>query len=293
MIDDTQLLDESSIKSKIYTIRGIQVMLDRDLAELYGVLTKNLNKAVKRNIERFPDDFMFQLSEEEFGNLRFQNGTSKSNISMVRFLPYAFTEQGVASLSGVLKSKKAAQVNINIMRDFVAMRRFIVSNAKIFYRLDNVENKLIEYDKKFHKIFQAIEDKSLKPKKGIFFDGQIFKAYKFVSDLIRAANNSIILIDNFIDDTVLTLLSKKRKDVEVIIYTKRISRQLKLDLEKYNLQYQSIKIQKFNASHDRFLIIDDKEVYHIGASLKDLGKKWFAFSRFDKDALKILSLLGD
>ena len=298
------MISSNSIKDKIHTIRGLQVMLDRDLAELYGVLTGNLNKAVKRNIERFPKDFMFQLTEDESKNLkfqfgissddslRFQNGILKKERGKHRkYLPYAFTEQGVATLSGVLKSPKAVEINIQIVRAFVSMRKFIASNAQIFQRLDTVEKKQLEHDGKFNKIFDAIESKDIKAEKGIFFDGQIFDAYTFISDIVRSARKSIILIDNYIDDSVLILFNKRNECVEVKIFTKEISKQLRLDLKKHNSQYPPIGIQEFNRSHDRFIIIDNKEVYHFGASLKDLGKKWFAFSKFDKEAFKLLERL--
>ena len=312
--DNSLALSTNNLKSRIYTIRGMQVMLDADLAELYNVKTKNLNKAVKRNIERFPEEFMFQLTKEEFENLKSQIATSNGENSKFQFttsneqnlkfqfgtsrwggkrkLPYAFTEQGVAMLSGVLKSETAVKISIQIMSAFVAMRKFISSNAQIFHRLDNVERKQIEYDKNFEQVFDAIQSKGIKPEKGIFFDGQIFDSYKFVSDIIRTADKSIILIDNYIDDSVLTLFSKRNKNVQVTIFTKEISKQLMLDLAKYNSQYPSIEIKEFNQSHDRFLIINNKEVYHFGASLKDLGKKWFAFSKFDKEAFKLLDKLG-
>lgn len=287
----------NSIKDKIHNIRGVQVMLDSDLAKLYGVKTFNLNKAVKRNIERFPEDFMFQLNQKEYDSLIFHFGISKvEGRGGRRFLPYVFTEQGVAMLSGVLRSDTAIRISIQIINAFVVMRKFITSNAQIFQRLDTVEKKQIEYkietDQKFDKIFNAIESKDIKPKKGIFFNGQIFDAHSFVSDLIRNALKSLILIDNFVDDSVLTLLNKRNKGVEVTIFTKEISKQLSLDLKKYNLQYPPINIKEFKDSHDRFLIIDNKEVYHFGASLKDLGKKWFAFSKFEKEAFKLLNKLG-
>ena len=212
------------------------------------------------------------------------------------YLPYVFTEQGVATISAVLTSERAIEVNIQIMRAFVAMRRFIATNAQVFQRLDAVERKQIEYqvetDEKFKRVFDAIEEKDIKPRQGIFFDGQIFDAYQFISDLIRTARKSIIVIDNYIDDTVLTLLSKANKKVQITILTKTISQQLALDVKKYNEQYPPITIKEFHNSHDRFLIIDGKIVYHFGASLKDLGKKWFAFSKLDKDALKLLERLA-
>jgi hypothetical protein len=283
------VLTETSIKSKIYTIRGLQVMLDNDLAMLYEVETKRLNEQVKRNNDRFPSDFRFQLTENEFENLMSQNATSRLDWGGRRKLPYVFTELGVASLSGVLTSKKAVEVNIQIMRAFVAMRRFIASNAQIFQRLDRIEVKQIEFNNNFKEVFNALETK--KPTQGIFFNNQIFDAYKFISDIIRTAKTSIILIDNYVDDTVLTLFSKRNKDVKVTIYTKEISKQLELDLKKHNSQYPLITIKEFTRSHDRFLIIDDSDVYHFGASLKDLGKKWFAFSKFDKTAFKLIDRL--
>ncbi len=290
MENNQLILNTDKIKSRIYTVRGMQVMLDADLAELYNVETKALNQAVKRNRERFPEIFMFQISLQEFDNLKSQIVTSSWGGR--RNLPHAFTEQGVAMLSGVLKSEIAVKVSIQIMSAFVTMRKFISSNAQIFHRLDAVEIKQIEHDKKFDDIFDALQSKDIKPEKGIFFDGQIFDAYKFVSDIVRTAYTSIVLIDNYIDDSVLTLLSKRNKNVQITIFTKEISKQLLLDLAKYNLQYPSIEIKEFKQSHDRFLVIDNKKVYHFGASLKDLGKKWFAFSKFDKEAFKILDKLG-
>ena len=286
------LLNEDKIKNKIYSIRGLQVMLDKDLSEFYKVKTKRLNEQVRRNTNRFPLEFMFQLTTPEFDSLRSQFATSKKTRGGRTYLPYAFTEQGVAMLSGVLKSDTAVRISIQIIGAFVAMRRFIASGVQVFQRLDNIEQKQIGYDKKFEQIFDAIENKGIKPEKGIFFDGQVFDAYKFVSDIIRTAEKSVILIDNYIDDSVLTLFSKRNKNVQAIIFTKEISKQLLLDLEKHNSQYPLIEIKEFKLCHDRFLIIDDKDVYHFGASLKDLGKKWFAFSKFGKEAFKLLDKLG-
>ena len=283
---------EDEIKNRIYYIRGLHVMLDEDLAELYEVKTKRLNEQVKRNIERFPREFMFQLTDSEFDSLRSQIATSKNSKGGRRYLPYVFTEQGVAMLSGVLKSDTAIKISIQIMSAFVTMRRFISSNAQIFQRLDVVERKQIEHDNKLDKIFDAIQSKEIKPEKGIFFDGQIFDSYKFVSDIIRTATKSIVLIDNYIDDSVLTLFSKRNKDVEITLFTKEISKQLLLDLDKYNSQYPLIEVKEFKQSHDRFLIIDNKELYHFGASLKDLGKKWFAFSKLDKEVFNLMERLG-
>ena len=291
MIDDIALLDQDNINDKIYTIRGVQVMLDEDLAALYEVETKVLNQAVKRNIERFPETFRFQITDDEFNRLRSQIVTSNIRGGR-RYLPYVFTEQGVAMLSAVLRSDTAVKMSIKIIKAFVTMRRFISSNVQIFQRLDILEIKQYETDKKIDGVLNAIERRDVKPKQGIFFDGQIFDAYVFISNLIRSAKESIVLIDNYVDDSVLTLFSKRREGVAVVIYTKNITEQLRLDLDKYNSQYQHIVIKEFKRSHDRFIIIDDNEVYHIGASLKDLGKRWFAFSKFDKCSLKLIERVG-
>ncbi len=283
------ILKENEIQSKIFTIRNQQVMLDRDLAQLYQVETRALKQAVKRKLDRFPDDFMFELTDAEIDFL-----VSQSVIPSKKYFggakPFAFTEQGVSMLSSVLTSKTAVEVNIAIFRAFTKMKKFIATNAMIFQKFNFIEQKLIKHDENFEKIFKAIEAKEIKPKQGIFFDGQIFDAYLFISSLIKKAKKSITLIDNYIDETVLTLFSKNQK-VKVTIYSKNITKQIKLDLEKYNSQYNPIIIKKFNSSHDRFLIIDDKQIYHFGASLKDLGKKWFAFSKFDIEAVTILSKL--
>jgi hypothetical protein len=282
------------VKNKIFMVRSVQVILDRDLAALYDIETRALKQAVNRNRKRFPNDFMFILTEIEVDFMVSQN-VIPSKQHLGGSFPYAFTEQGVANVSSILNNDKAIETNIQIMRAFVAMRKFISNNYELFLRLDNVERKQIEQkieiDNKFEKVFRIIEDKSIKPNKGIFFDGQVFDAYKFVSDLIRSAKNSIILVDNYIDDSVLTLFSKRNKDVTVKIFT-NITKQLELDLKKYNSQYPLITIEKFTKSHDRFLIIDN-QMYHFGASLKDLGKKWFAFSQFDKEAIQLLNNLNN
>jgi hypothetical protein len=264
-------------------------MLDFDIAALYQVDTKVLNQAVKRNLNRFPDSFRFQLSEPEFNILRSQFVTSRWGGK--RYLPYAFTEQGISMLSAVLKSETAIQVSIQIMQTFVEMRKFILSNAQLFQRLETVEQKQIATDNQINLILNAIELDQIKPKQGVFFNGQIFDAYVFVSDLIKSANSSIVLIDNYIDESVLTLFSKKQQQVTAKIYSQKINKQLLLDVEKFNLQYPTLELLEFRNSHDRFLIIDDTDFYHIGASLKDLGKKWFAFSKFEKRAIELLQNL--
>jgi hypothetical protein len=291
-------LNIKDIRKRIYTIKGFQVILDSDLAKFYNVETKQLNKAVKRNIFRFPNTFRFQLNKNDYtklkkqflsnNNLRFQNGTSKGGR---RYLPYAFTEQGVAMLSAILHSKTAINTSIQIINAFVNMRRFISSNRSISNRLEHVEQKQIEYNSNFKKIFTIIDNKENKLKdQGIFFNGEIFDSYKFVVELLKSAKISIILIDNYIDESILTLFTKINKKIKVKIYT-NITDKTNLDVNKYNSQYNNIKLIDFKKSHDRFLIIDNKEIYHIGASLKDLGKRWFAFSKIDLDINLVLNKL--
>ena len=276
-----QLPETVDIQPLIRIIRGQHVMLDRDLSLLYKVETKRLNEQVKRNIERFPEDFMFQLSKDDVEILKSQNATSSWGGD--RRLPYAFTEQGIAMLSSVLKSQTAVDVNIRIMRAFVSMRRFIATNSQLFQRLETIEYHQLEMkqhqeitDKRIDEVFKRL-DANIPPVQGIFYDGQVFDAYRFVSDLMRKAKKSIVLIDNYVDDTVLTLLDKREVGVAATIYTQRISSQFQLDVDRHNIQYPHIEIKQFNKAHDRFLLIDD-EVYHIGASIKDLGKKWFGFT---------------
>ena len=287
-----QLPVENNVESLIRVIRGQQVMLDRDLAELYGVETRRLNEQVKRNIERFPEDFMFQLTSNEFDNLKSQ--IAISSWGGVRKLPYAFTEQGVAMLSGVLKSSTAVEANIRIMRAFVSMRHFMVNNAAVFQRLETIEFNQLESNKvqvkilahqevqdhRIDEIFRRLDEGMYKPKQGIFFDNQIYDAYSFVSKLVKSAKQRIILIDNYVDETVLTLLDKRGENVSATIYTQQVSRQFRLDVDRHNSQYPPIEVDVFRRSHDRFLCIDDT-VYHVGASIKDLGKKWFAFSKME------------
>ena len=283
------IINENNIKDKIYTIRNLQVMLDRDLAELYGVKPIRLREQIKRNIARFPDDFMFQLSEEEVDLMVSQNAIP-SRKHLGGSLPLVFTEQGVSMLSSVLKSEIAVNISVQIIRVFVSMRKIISQNISIFERFERVEQRLTIHDKNFDKLFEALEDKSLKAKQGIFYDGEIFDAYVFVNDLLKLATTEIILIDNYIDETVFTIFSKY-PNIKIKIFTQNISKQLKLDFEKYQKQYQNIELKEFKNSHDRFLIIDKKDIYHLGASLKDLGKKWFAFSKFEIENLKILEKL--
>lgn len=292
-----QLSETIDIQPMIKVIRGQQVMLDSDLSALYGVETRRLNEQVKRNIERFPDDFMFQLRKEELDNLMSQNATS--SWGGTRKLPYAFTEQGIAMLSTVLKSQTAVEVNIRIMRAFITMRRFIATNAQLFQRLETIEYHQLEMkqhqevtDRRIDEVFKHL-DADIPPMQGIFYDGQVFDAYRFVSDLIRKAKQSIVLIDNYVDDTVLTLLDKRSEGVSATIYTQRVSSQFQLDVDRHNSQYPLIEIKRFNKAHDRFLLIDN-EVYHIGASIKDLGKKWFGFTLMrDITATELIKKIKD
>ena len=324
------------IENLILTIRGKQVILDRDLARLYGVETKRLNQQVQRNIERFPEDFMFQLTKEEAEFSRSQNATLKGEythltsqiatscdeflrsqiVTMnedgdnsrsqnatlkvkqgqnIKYLPYAFTENGIAMLSSVLRSPMAIATNIHIMRAFNAMRHFIGSQAQVFQRLEVVERnqlalttQVAENNKKLEEVFRRLDDNSENPEKGIFYDGQIFDAYTFINERIREAKKRIVLIDNYVDDSVLTMLDKRNKGVDAVVYTKNISRQLSLDFEKHNAQYSPIEVKQFERAHDRFLCIDDT-VYLIGASLKDLGKKWFGFVKLEQLTDELLS----
>lgn len=276
VLDDSQPLS-INIESLIYIIREEQVMLDSDLAKLYGVETKVLNQAVKRNIQRFPVDFMFQLTKDEC--LRSQIVTSNGGRGGSRYMPYAFTENGVAMLSSILRSERAIEVNIRIMRAFTMMRNFVRNHVSIFQRMERIEMKQMKTDEKVDAILDRLNGPA-ELKEGIFFDGQIFDAYAFVADLIRQAKHRIVVIDSYVDDSVLVQLSKRNPGVKVDIYDGKISTQLRQDVERHNRQYPGVTLHAYNKAHDRFLIIDEV-VYHIGHSLKDLGKKLFAFSKMD------------
>ena len=284
MENELKIINTEEIKNLIYTIRGKEVMLDSDVAMLYHYETKNVNKAMKRNIERFPEDFCFQLTNDEFKNLRFQFGTLNKKVNngkvIRKYLPYVYTEQGISMLAGVLKNDIAIQVSISIIRAFIEMRKFISSNSQIFERLTNVEYKLLEHDRKFDEIFDNLLKKE-EFKQKIFFEGQIYDAYSLVIDIIKRAKNEIIIIDNYIDDRILKILVKKNKNVEVVILTSKNSNISKLDIQKFNKEYPILKVAKTDKFHDRFIIIDNKELYHCGASIKDLGKKCFGINRID------------
>ncbi len=280
-------LTNIDIKNLIYTIRGKQVMLDSDVAMLYQYTTKNINKAVKRNIDRFPEDFCFQLTEDEFQTLRFQIGTSKHDEKLNdefrggrRYLPYVFTEQGIAMLAGVLKNDIAVKVSIHIIKSFIEMRKFLSSNGQLFERLTNVEYKLLEHDKKFDEVFDQLQqEENIKQK--IFFEGQIYDAYSLIIDIIKKANKKILIIDNYVDDSILKMLAKKKNRVEVVILTSDKSNIQNLDIQKFNKEYPILKVAKTNKFHDRFIVIDNEEMYHLGASIKDLGKKCFGINKIE------------
>ena len=291
-------LSNEDIKKLIYTIRGKQVMLDSDVAALYHYQTKRINETVSRNKERFPKNFCFQLTEKETEKLKMQstilnlyqennwsqiatsskNGNSKHRGK--KYVPYVFTEQGIAMLSGLLKNDIAVQVSINIMNAFVEMRKFLMLNGQVFERLTNMEYKLLEHDKKFDQVFNQLQlGDNIKQR--IFFDGQIYDAYSIIVDIIKKANNKILIIDNYIDDSILKMLAKKKSNTEVIILTSDKSNIETLDIKKFNKEYPILKVAKTNKFHDRFIVIDNKEMYHLGASIKDLGKKCFAINRIE------------
>ncbi len=283
---DIKQYEIEDIKQKIYTIRGKQVMLDSDAAKLYHCETKYINRVVKRNIDRFPEDFCFQLKEIEYDSLRCQFVTLKKQGrgQHRKYLPYAFTEQGIAMLSALIDSKIAVKVSVNIMKAFIEMRKFIINNGQIFERLTTVEYKLLEHDKKFEEVFNQFQIKdSVKQK--IFFDGQVYDAFSMMIDLIKKAKDEIILIDNYVDTNTLNILSKKNDNVNVELYTKNDTRLTAKDVNKFNMQYPTLEVKYTNRFHDRFLILDKKLIYHIGASIKDLGKKCFGITLIKYDAI--------
>lgn len=272
-------ISNEEIKNLIYTIRGKQVMLDSDVARLYHYETRRINETVKRNSERFPIEFCFQLTSQEYEILKSQIATSNIRGGKQK-LPYVFTEKGILMLSGLLKNEIAIEVSIKIVEVFVEMRKFLSSNEQLFERLTNVEYKLLEHDKKFDQVFDQLQhEENIKQK--IFFEGQIYDAYSLIIDIIKKANNKILIIDNYIDDNVLKMLTKKNKNVEVVILTSDRSNIEKIDIQKFNKEYPLLKIAKTNKFHDKFIIIDNKEMYHLGASIKDLGKKCFGINKIE------------
>ena len=291
------------IKKLIYTIRGKQVMLDSDVAMLYNYPTKRINETVNRNKQRFPENFCFQLTDEDVKELKSKkvtvNYTEEDNWSQIatssknenikyrgnKYRPYVFTEQGIAMLSGLLKNDIAIRVSINIINAFVEMRKFLMLNGQIYERLTTVEYKLLEHDKKFDEVFNSLGVEE-NVKQRIFFEGQIYDAYSLIIDLIKRADKKILIIDNYIDDSILKMLSKKKEKVEVVILTSDKSKIESLDVKKFNKEYPILKLSKTNKFHDRFIVIDNKEMYHLGASIKDLGKKCFGINKIED--LKII-----
>jgi hypothetical protein len=282
----------NAIENRIILIRGKQVIIDSELAKLYAVETRALKQAVQRNVNRFPEEFMIRLTLEETIASRSQivtlNDSSKGRGSNTKYAALAFTEQGVAMLSAVLKSDLAVAVSIEIMQVFVHLKNRLYQGDFLLRRLDALEMRIDNHDLKIDKLMRKTAAE-LQPKQhGIFFENQIFDAYLFFNGLIRRAKRSIVLIDNYVDETVLIQLSKRNKNVLARIYTSRITPVLKLDLQKHNSQFERIELRRLTQVHDRFLLIDSQELYHIGASVKDLGKKWFAFSKMAMDAGEML-----
>lgn len=296
MNDSSNGSESLPVENLIHTIRGQQVMIDSDLARLYGVETKRLKEQVRRNLIRFPEDFMFELTKEEC--LRSQIATLNAGRGQhLKYLPFAFTENGVAMLSSVLKSEAAIEVNIRIMRAFTAMRSFMLSNAHVFNRLETVEHHqllmqkhLSDTDRKIDEILTRLDDKDSEPIEGFFFEGQIFDAYSLISDLIRKARRRVIIIDNYVDDRILKVLTKRTEGVSAIIYTDPHHSQINNDLRRHNAQYPRIEVRHCTNVHDRFMIVDET-VYFIGGSIKDLGKKIVAFSEMHQNPDIILSRL--
>jgi len=287
---ELQVSNQNDIKSIIYEIRGKHVMLDSDVAKLFEYETKDLNRNVKNNIERFPEYYCFQLSDEEYNSLRCKNSTLKNlgRGQHRKYMPYVFTEYGITMLAGILKSKKAVDISIKIVNAFIEMRKFLMSNSDVFKRLTTVEYKLLDHDEKFDNILSKLEENH-PPKERLFYDGQIYDAYILIIDILKQAKKEIVIIDNYLDRKILNILSEKEKDVDVIIITSNIKLN-NLDMEKFISQYGEVKVSHSNKFHDRLIIIDGSELYHIGASLKDLGKKCFGITKIeDKDYLKRLN----
>lgn len=276
-------IEYSKIQNLIYIVRGQQVMLDSDLAMLYQVETKVFNQAVKRNLSRFPETFRFQITKEEYEDLRSQFVTSNEKGGR-RYLPYVFTEQGIAMLSAVLRSDIAIQVSIRIMETFVEMRKYMANSAWLLNRVNEVEVQQLEYQKKtderFEQVFNYIAEHEEAEQK-IFFDGQIYDAFSLMIHLVKQAEKKIILIDNYVEVETLNILAKKNKDVSVFIYTLKCTHLTKRDVQKFNKQYPTLTVRYTEKFHDRFLILDNEITYHIGASIKDAGKKCFAINKLE------------
>lgn len=276
---------QEDIGKKIIFVRGVHVMLDTDVAELFGVETKNLNKAMKRNTERFPEDFCFQLNSEEFKNLRFQNATSSpDNYGGRRYLPYVYTEHGVVALAGVLKSEIAAKMSVAVARAFVQMRHFIMENGDVLLKLAQLQNRQINFEietnKKFDEVIKMINKADL-PKQVLFFEGQYYDAYDFITSIIRKAKESIILIDLYCDSRALLFLGNKAKDVNLTICKSSKAKLLSEEIEIFIQQHGDISLLDIDNFHDRFLIIDNQECFSLGASLNYAGKKTFVVTKIE------------
>ena len=284
MNENIKLIEAEEIQNLIYTIRGKQVMLDSDVAMLYHYETKRINEIVKRNQERFPENFYFQLTETEVKNLRSQIATSsldKVNYGGRRYLPYVYTEQGIAMLSGLLKNNIAIQVSINIINAFVNMRHFLKDNGKLLQRVSNLEYQQIENNRRFDIVFDQLQKKQIEEQK-IFFQGQIWDSYSLIIDLIQKANKKIVIIDNYVDKTILDMLTKKKEKTEIVIITSTNNKKIQnIDIKNFNIQYPTLKLARKDLFHDRFIIIDNQELYHCGASIKDLGKKCFGINKIE------------
>ena len=295
MENEISILEENSIRSKIHVIRGQQVILDFDLAQIYGYETRRFNEQVKNNSERFDEDFRFQLTKEEFESLNLMSKISTSSWGGTRKLPYAFTEQGIYMLMTVLKGNLAVTQSKMLIRTFKEMKHFIQNNSHIFAELDNIKNHLLqsdlhhkETDKKIKELFSLMDKYNIKETQGIFFQGQIFDAYAKFESFLTAAKKEIILIDNYVDLSILQRLAKKKKGVNVTIYTDPKTKLTAQDIQAFNNQYPTLTVNHTTKTHDRFLIIDKTTIYHIGASLKDLGKKCFGFTVFDPNFIPMI-----
>ena len=305
MSEDTKevMVQERAIKNLIYVIRGQQVMMDSDLAALYQVETKALNRQMKRNIARFPEEFCFQLTELEFENLRCQIGTSSLenvNYGGRRYLPYVFTEQGIAMLSAVLRSEIAVQVSVRIMKTFVEMRRYLANETFVLEKVNKLESKLLEGDIKrqqfeektesrFEQIFTYISEHEEVTQK-IFFEGQIYDAFSLLTELISKAEKELVLIDNYVDIGTLNILAKTQPGVKAVVYTAKTTKLSKGDVDRFNQQYPMLEVRHTGAFHDRFLLVDGLYAYHIGASIKDAGKKCFGINKME-DAKIVAGIL--
>ena len=279
------LIDEKSIKDRIYTVRGVQVMLDRDIAQLYGVETRRLNEQVKRNHERFPSEFMFQLNKQEFETWKSHFAISNSDKMGLRRAPFAFTEQGVAMLATVLRSSTAIRASIQIMKAFITMRRLIEDNALVFQRLRDIDLKLLEHDNEIEQLFKLLEQPR-QDNAAVFFKGQMWDASSCIEQILEQADSEIILIDSYVDRRTLDMLSRKKTGVSILLFTSSSGNRLTdKEIHDFNAQYPSLEVRITDEFHDRFLILDRERMYHIGASIKDAGKKAFEISRNEDEKL--------